>query len=139
MLRIVFLWISVGGFAVSLGACSDQSAEVENLPYYNTPDFTPIFLNSPSEAYKEISHIINPFSLTDQEDEEVTQKDIEGKIHVVNFIFTSCGSICPTMTRHLKLVQDEFRNDPDVVLLSYSVTPWIDTVINSKHLPTRMR
>ena len=54
--------------------------------------------------------------------------DIEGKIHVANFIFTSCGSICPTMTRHLKLVQDEFRSDTTVVLLSYSVTPWIDTV-----------
>ncbi len=66
--------------------------------------------------------------MTDQDGEVVTDKDIEGKIHVANFIFTSCGSICPTMTRHLKLVQDEFRNDENVVLLSYSVTPWIDTV-----------
>lgn len=128
MLRTVFSWISGMVLVVGLGACSDQSAEVEHLPYYNTPDFTPIFLGSPSEADEEISHVIDSFSFTDQENEEITQKDIEGKIHVANFIFTSCGSICPTMTRHLKLVQDEFRSDTTVVLLSYSVTPWIDTV-----------
>ncbi len=111
-----------------LGACTKKSAEVERLPYYNTPDFTPVFLASPSEVDESIPHQISSFSLTDQDGEVVTEKDIEGKIHVANFIFTSCGSICPTMTRHLKLVQDEFRNDDNVVLLSYSVTPWIDTV-----------
>jgi protein SCO1/2 len=124
----VFLWISVVVLVVLLGACSDQSSEVAHLPYYNTPDFTPIFLTSSSDADKEIRHAIDSFSFTDQDGEEITQKDIEGKIHVANFIFTSCGSICPTMTRHLKLVQDEFLNDTTVVLLSYSVTPWIDTV-----------
>jgi protein SCO1/2 len=58
----------------------------------------------------------------------ITQKDIEGKIHVANFIFTSCGSICPVMTSHLKLLQQAFENNSNVVLLSYSVTPWIDSV-----------
>ncbi|HSH66813.1 MAG TPA: SCO family protein, partial [Bacteroidia bacterium] len=51
---------------------------------------------------------------------------IEGKIHVANFIFTSCGSICPIMTRNMKIISDSMRNDPEIILLSYSVTPWID-------------
>lgn len=58
----------------------------------------------------------------------MTEKDIAGKIHVANFIFTSCGSICPVMTKHMKSVQERFANNPDVVILSYSVTPWIDDV-----------
>lgn len=120
--------ISVFALIVMLGACTKKSAEVAHLPYYNTPDFTPLFLDSSSEVDEVIPHTISSFSMTDQDGEVVTDKDIEGKIHVANFIFTSCGSICPTMTRHLKLVQDEFRNDENVVLLSYSVTPWIDTV-----------
>ncbi len=128
MWRIVFLSISVFALTAILGACVGESSEVENLPYYNTPDFTPAFLTSPSEVNEKIPHTISSFSLTDQNGNQVTEKTIEGKIHLANFIFTSCGSICPTMTRHLKLIQDEFRNDTAVVLLSYSVTPWIDTV-----------
>jgi protein SCO1 len=51
---------------------------------------------------------------------------------VANFIFTSCGSICPVMTQHIKLVQEKFGNNPTVVILSYSVTPWIDNVARLK-------
>lgn len=98
------------------------------LPYYNTSDFTPLFFSSEQDVKSKISHTIAPFSLTDQHGKTVTQQVVEGKIHVANFIFTSCGSICPVMTKHMKLVQDEFKNDTSVVLLSYSVTPWIDDV-----------
>ncbi|MBC7758590.1 MAG: SCO family protein, partial [Phormidesmis sp. FL-bin-119] len=56
----------------------------------------------------------------------IDQKTIEGKIHIANFIFTSCGSICPTMTKNLKIVSDSLRYLKDFILLSYSVTPWID-------------
>ena len=56
----------------------------------------------------------------------VTQQVIEGKIHIANFIFTSCGSICPVITKNMKLVNDTLANDPNIVFLSYSVTPWID-------------
>ena len=56
----------------------------------------------------------------------ISQKVIEGKIHVANFIFTSCGSICPVMTHNLKIVSDSLKNDSNLVFLSFSVTPWID-------------
>jgi len=57
----------------------------------------------------------------------VTQDLFDQKIHVANFIFTSCGSICPTMTHNMKIVSDSLGNDQSVVFLSYSVTPWIDS------------
>jgi protein SCO1/2 len=97
------------------------------LPYYNNPNFDPQFLDS-LEAQKLIDHTIADFSMTDQHNKTVTQKDIEGKIHIANFFFTSCGSICPKMTNNLIAVQDKFRNEKDIVLLSYSVTPWQDSV-----------
>ena len=120
MYRIAYLLLS----SVLFWGCSDQ--EKINLPYYNEPDFTPIFLKEKSEIERKITHKIADFSFTNQDSIAINQSVIDNKIHVANFIFTSCGSICPTMTKHLKIVSDSLKNDEDVVFLSYSVTPWID-------------
>lgn len=118
-------------FLLLLWGCAKEGERLE-LPYYNTPDFSPLFLTSEKEIDQKITHTIAPFSGTDQNGYTITDKTIEGKIHVANFIFTSCGSICPVMTKHMKLVQDAFEKDTNVVLLSYSVTPWIDDVARLK-------
>lgn len=130
MYRTVFFVSSLLLSYLSFVSCSREK-EME-LPYYNAPDFTPQFMASPEEAEKKIGHTIAAFSLTDQHGSPITEKDIEGKIHVANFIFTSCGSICPVMTRQMKRVQEKFGNRPDVVILSYSVTPWMDDVRHLK-------
>jgi protein SCO1/2 len=105
-------------------ACKKKSA---NLPYYNSADFTPIFISS-EEAKKEITHTINDFSFKNQDNKLVTQKEIENKVHIASFIFTTCGSICPTMTTNLKRIETDHGTNSNVVMLSYSVTPWIDSV-----------
>lgn len=106
-------------------SCQKQEGN-NTLPYYNTPDFTPKFL-SKEEASKKITHHIGSFSLMDQDDKIITDETVDHKIQIASFIFTSCGSICPTMIRNLDLVSKKYKNDPDVLLLSFSVTPWIDT------------
>jgi len=111
-----------------LSGCISKPIAKITLPFYNKPDFTPLFLQSKDEIHQQITHTIGDFECTDQHGKTITQKDIEGKIHVANFIFTSCGSICPVMTNHLKLLQKEFEKNAGVVLLSYSVTPWLDSV-----------
>lgn len=107
-------------------SCSDETSQKINLPYYNEPNFTPVFLKGKSEIEAKITHKIDDFSFLNQDSIPINQSVIDNKIHVANFIFTSCGSICPTMTKHLKIVSDSLRNDQNVVFLSYSVTPWID-------------
>jgi protein SCO1 len=112
--------------SLALGlACSSKT---KGLPYFNTPDFTPHFITDRQDVRVQINHQIDTFRFTNQENQIITQSVIENKIHVANFIFTSCGSICPVMTDHMKLVRDAFGNDTSVVILSYSVTPWIDDV-----------
>lgn len=96
------------------------------LPYYNTPDFTPIFLEEKEEISSKIPHQISDFSFLNQDSILISEKAIEGKIHVANFIFTYCGSICPMMTENMKIVEEQFLDDKSVVFLSFSVTPWID-------------
>lgn len=123
MLKTVLAFSGVFFIIVS---CQNKSA-TNVLPYYNTPNFDPHFLSS-IEAKKQINHTIADFKMTDQYNQTITQKDIEGKIHVANFFFTSCGSICPKMTNNLIAVQDILKKEKDIVLFSYSVTPWKDSV-----------
>jgi len=121
MYRIVFLWLS----SVLLG-CAERKTEMIPLPYYNKSDFTPIFIENQADVKKLVPHEIGDFSFLNEDSLWITQKEIEGKIHVANFIFTTCGSICPVMTRNLKIVNDSLINDRNLVFLSFSVTPWID-------------
>lgn len=124
MYRIVFL-ISV---SLALANCSSKKSDAAvTLPYYNTADFTPHFITA-DEAAKTITHRIADFSFTDQDNQNITQKNIEGKIHVANFFFTACGSICPKMMANLKPAWDGLKKDSNIIFLSYSVTPWIDSV-----------
>lgn len=73
-------------------------------------------------------HTIADFALTNQNGELVTQKDYEDKIYIADFFFTTCPTICPIMTKNMADIQDKIKGDDDVLLLSHSVTPDIDSV-----------
>ncbi len=122
MYRIVFLLLSSFLFA----SCKEKKQASIDMPYYNTANFDPIFIDQKPQVPLKITHTIDTFSLLNQDSLKITQSVFDNKIHVANFIFTTCGSICPVMTNNFKIVGDSFKNDTDVVLLSYSVTPWID-------------
>ncbi|TAE21751.1 MAG: SCO family protein [Cytophagales bacterium] len=110
-------------------ACRPESEQAGvGLPYYNTPDFTPVWVNDARSLDQTITHRIADFRFTDQTGQSVTQETVAGRVHVANFFFTACPSICPKMTNLLRAVQDTFERDNRVVLLSYSVTPWLDSV-----------
>jgi len=122
MQRIVFLLLN----SLLFSACLSKVSENRIMPYYNQPDFTPVFIENIANVKQSITHQIGDFSLLNQDSNLVTQTVFRNKIHVANFIFTTCGSICPVMTQNFKIVADSLKNDSAVILLSYSVTPWID-------------
>jgi protein SCO1/2 len=133
MYRIVFLLL----ISFLFFSCKEKSKDIIDMPYYNTPNFDPIFINNKSHVVKQITHTIDQFSFLNQDSVTVTQAIFENKIHVANFIFTTCGSICPVMTSNLKIVGDSFKEDNEVVLLSFSVTPWIDRPYVLKNYKTK--
>ena len=118
MRQILYLSISFLIFS-----CNKKN---ELIPFYNSPDFTPLFLTNNTDIKKKIKHKISDFKFNDHNHNIISNDSIEGKIHVANFFFTSCINICPNMTDNLKLVNDEFFNHPKVKILSFSVMPWID-------------
>lgn len=77
-------------------------------------------------------HKIADFSLTNQNGKTITQEDYKNKIYVADFIFTTCQSICPIMTDHMVDIQAAIKDDDQVMLLSHSVTPEIDSVAQLK-------
>ena len=77
-------------------------------------------------------HTIADFSLTNQNGKTVTQKDYEGKIYIADFFFTTCPTICPIMTKNMATIQEDVKEDDDILLLSHSVTPDIDSVAQLK-------
>jgi protein SCO1/2 len=117
-----------------LFSCGEKKEKIR-LPFYNTPDFTPQWI---SEIKNNASiHTIAAFSFIDQNGKQVTNKNVEGKIYVANFFFTTCGSICPKMMNNLKKVQTAFPNS-NVLILSHSVLPGTDSVSRLKKYESRM-
>lgn len=85
-----------------------------------------------SVAHINEGHTIAPFSFTNQLGETITEKNTAGKIYVTNFFFTTCGSICPKMTKQLQRVQSEFASDDNLLILSHTVNPSTDSVPKMK-------
>jgi protein SCO1/2 len=103
-------------------ACKQPIAR--KLPFYNSSEFTPRFLNNVPDNF----HHIRSFHLTAQTGKSFTEKNLEGKISVVNFFFTNCPGICPRMTINMKVLQDSFINNKNIQLISHSVTPDKDSI-----------
>jgi len=101
------------------------------LAVYQPSMVNPELVDSTLQYVKKY-HTIADFSLTNQNGEAVTQDDYKNKIYVADFFFTTCPTICPIMTKNMADIQARIKNDNDVLLLSHSVTPQIDSVAQLK-------
>ena len=101
------------------------------LPVYQ-PAMVSTDLVDSTLQYKKKYHKVADFSLANQNGDTITQEDYDGKIYVADFFFTTCQTICPIMTDHMVTIQNEIQDDDEVMLLSHSVTPEIDSVAQLK-------
>jgi protein SCO1/2 len=110
---------------VSLMSCTKSSDRV--LPIYNPSNFNPELVDKSLQNSTQ-NHTVSDFKLINQNGEPITQKNYKNKIYVADFFFTRCGTICPLMTDNMAIIQNVFLNDKDVMLLSLSVTPEMDSI-----------
>lgn len=101
------------------------------LPVYQPADFNSELVDSTLVHVKKY-HTIADFSLTNQNGEIITQDFYKDKIYVADFFFTTCPTICPVMTKNMAYLQGQIVDDKEVLLLSHSVTPDIDSVAQLK-------
>ena len=99
----------------------------KRLPVYQPSMVNPELVDS-TLHYKKKYHTIADFELINQNGDTITEQSYEGKIYVADFFFTTCPTICPIMTKNMVTIQGNILEDDDVLLLSHSVTPQIDSV-----------
>jgi len=100
---------------------------VETLPIYQPAEVNEKLVDS-SVIHVSKYHKISDFELTNQNGQKITQEFYSNKIYVADFFFTTCQDICPIMTKNMYKLQEELKNDNDILFLSHTVIPEVDTV-----------
>jgi len=97
------------------------------LPIYHPSQLDPRLVD-PSLKGATGEHHIKDFNLIDQTGGNFTLADAGDRIIVADFFFTTCATICPKMTVQLERVQQAYKDEERLLLLSHSVTPELDSV-----------
>jgi protein SCO1/2 len=123
----IFGLVMLGISAVIIVLFYNALQPKETLPVYQPADFNPELV-APELSHVKKYHTIADFSLVNQNGDTITEQDYKDKIYIADFFFTTCLTICPIMTGNMEYLQQQIMDDPQVLLLSHSVTPEIDSV-----------
>ena len=99
----------------------------KKLKIYSPADVNPSLVDV-SVKHITKDHTIADFSLINKNGEIITKNDYKNKIYIADFFFTSCTNICIAMVYNMNELQEFYKNDNDILFLSHSVTPEIDSV-----------
>jgi len=99
----------------------------KKLPVFNPSDVNPKLVDE-SVFHVRRNHKVADFKLINHNGDTITKDSYAYKIYVTDFFFTRCMTICPIMTNNIGKLQEVFKNDDDILFLSLSVTPVIDSV-----------
>ncbi len=75
-----------------------------------------------------LEHTIPDFTFVDQDSTLITEATVAGKVYLADIFFTSCPTICPRVKKNMKVVYDQFKDQPDFAILSHSMDVKYDTV-----------
>ena len=95
-----------------------------HLPVFG-PEHFPFYIKKNDETKRK--HTVSSFSFNDQNNQLITDSIFKKHITVVSFFYSNCNYICPVIIKRLKDVQDQFSNEERLKILSFSITPMIDT------------
>lgn len=122
---LIFFFVLLG--VIFLSISYKLLTPAKKLPIYNPSMVNPELVDSTIQHVAKY-HTIADFEFTNQNGKRITHKDYEGKIYVADFFFTTCPTICPIMKDNMVKVQEAIKNDPNILLLSHTVMPHIDSV-----------
>lgn len=87
---------------------------------------------------KVINAHIPEFSFTDQNGKPFTKRNVEGKVYVAEYFFTTCKGICPKMNLNMRRVYEAYKNEPGFLIASHTCMPETDTVPVLKNYEHKM-
>lgn len=117
------IWIYIAFFAALLGffyvlVFRDYDFSKSNLPIINDN--------------------VQDFAFTDQNGKQLTQRNVEDKVYVTEYFFTTCRGICPKMNANMRRVYDVFKDEPGFMIVSHTCMPEVDSVPLLKRYEQRM-
>lgn len=99
----------------------------KKLKIYNPIDVNPRLVAFSMKHIRK-DHSIANFELINQNGEIITSKNYKNKIYIADFFFTRCQTICISMAYNMSELQAYYKDDNELMFLSHSVTPVIDSV-----------
>ena len=130
MKRVLFL-IILFAICIPVGYFLIKPKEQKDLPIINPIDLQEEMVD-PEMLRIGQGHTIGDFSFKNQDNKTINQNDIEGKVFVAEYFFTTCKSICPIMNEQMQRVQKAIKGNSNVKILSFTVDPETDTVAQMK-------
>ncbi|HCP41734.1 MAG TPA: SCO family protein [Cryomorphaceae bacterium] len=124
-------WLKIGilisVFVVGSTAAYQILQPKPRLPIYNPSDLNPAVVDDDLERIGR-GHRIGNFDLIDQWGNKVDSSLFQGKIYVADFFFTTCPTICIDMGKNFQRIQEVYKDEDRLNLVSHTVMPEIDTV-----------
>ncbi|MEO9534183.1 MAG: SCO family protein [Crocinitomicaceae bacterium] len=130
MRNLLFASISLLFFSCSGEQSTEESNSGEKyipFPIMGEYDLDLIVENG-VEKWDTIYHEIPEYVFLNQDSILITNKDLDGKVHVANFFFTSCPSICPAMIAQMQRLQEMTADIDEIMFLSHTIDPDRDTI-----------
>ncbi len=131
------VFIAFTSFLMLFSCASNTSGTEDALPILGRKEVVEKELNGKIKQ-DTIYHTIGDFRFVDQDSSWVTPQNFEGKIYVADFFFTSCPTICPIMKTQMLRIFEEFKGNPEVMILSHTIDPEYDTVALLKDFSERI-
>ncbi len=88
---------------------------------------------------KDTISVVQPFSFVNQDGQRFTNKDVDGKVYVAEYFFTTCPGICPTMNTNMNKVYQRFKGNKDFLILSHTCDPEQDSASQLKKYADSMQ
>lgn len=82
---------------------------------------------------------VKPFSFVNQDGKTVTEDDLKGKVTVVEYFFTTCKGICPKMNKSIKKIYEQYKDEPDFLILAHTVQPEKDSIARLRFYADSMK
>lgn len=90
-------------------------------------------------VYDDTISEVQAFAFTNQDGKRFTNKDVEGKVYVAEYFFTTCPGICPIMNNNMSKVYERFKNEKDFMILSHTSMPEVDSPQRLRHYADSMK
>ena len=103
----------------------EKNSEKRFIPYYGIDTVISRGASGPDTIW----HTVSDFNFTNQLGEQVSGKDVKGKVFVADYIFTTCPGICKEMSDEMTFVYKAFANEKDFTILSHTSKPEEDSIV----------